>query len=56
MAWLQGNQGVRPPWWVSHLVLADRWGMKPWEMGDAPLVWVIRANEYYYWREKLRNH
>jgi hypothetical protein len=45
---------VSPPWWTAHFTFAELWHVKPWELGEAPAVWIIRAIEYYTLREKLR--
>lgn len=35
-------------------MLAEMWHLKPWELGDAPIVWVLRASEFYSLKAKLR--
>lgn len=34
------------PVWVGQLVMAERWGIPPWEVGKAPLIWYIRQQAY----------
>jgi len=36
-----GHRG-QAPWWYICLRLAATWGLPPWELERAPLVWVLR--------------
>jgi len=36
------------------LVLAELWNKAPWEVEKAPLIWIIRAAEYYKLRETIK--
>jgi len=31
------------------------WGMPPWKVMDAPLVWIVRQAEYGALRQKIEN-
>jgi len=45
ITWLEGYGGT-PPWWVELCILADRWHIPPWELDEAPAMWVKRALYY----------
>lgn len=38
------------PLWIIKMDLADSWGMKPWEIGAVPIIWVLRYLEYMKWK------
>lgn len=33
------------PDWVVYLKLAERWGIPPWEVEEAPYLWIVRQIE-----------
>ena len=34
------------PLWTDVLEIAAAWGMPPWEVEDAPLIWIDRFREW----------
>ncbi len=54
---MQGDNR-RAPSWVTVLIMAEKWGVPPWEVGDAPgsLMWAARQNaldEAREWKRRL---
>lgn len=41
IAWLE--YGGTPPWWVDTLILAEKWGIPPWEIEEGPAEWFERG-------------
>ena len=46
--------GVSPPAWIMTLGLAEIWNIPPWEVEEAPLIWVTRQAEYNRLRDAMR--
>ena len=44
IAWIDGIRGVSPPEWAIDLIYAEKWGLAPWELEEAPDIWVERQN------------
>ena len=54
---MQGD-ARRAPWWVTPLLLAEKWGTPPWEIieVEGSLMWAARQNaldEARAWKQKL---
>jgi hypothetical protein len=46
---------VSLPAWVFEINFAEltEWSVKPWEVGELPLMWFIRLQEYYRIKNRL---
>jgi len=49
-------KGVALPKWVTLMNLGELWHIPPWKLQKAPLVWIIRAAEYYGLRAKIKGY